>query len=263
MKGQAVRILIVAALIAITACGAAADKVTIINNYYGGAPFVYSGVTYVPLRDVADVIGAALLLDTLHNRATIIYNGRHFALVIGSPRVFYGTEVILLPAAPVIIGGQIFVPQRFFDRDLHVRVQRDRDRFRVWGPKGEREWRVASRPPKGFFWGRRSKPTSIGAFRPQRQRGHEARARERFQPIYAPPGHVKKQKSFERRPKHQGRNAPAAFEKRRGGAPSGHYKRGGGKLPRGQAKKAGRDKGKGHDKGGDQGQGRGRGRGGD
>jgi hypothetical protein len=114
-------------------------------------PFMYSGVTYLPLRDVSDVIGAALLWDHLRNRATLVYDGRNIVLVIGSPTVHLGSQTVVLPAAPIIVGGQVFVPEPFFAQHLRVKVEHEREMVKVRGAKGSREWRVSSSSPDKVF----------------------------------------------------------------------------------------------------------------
>ncbi|UCH33676.1 MAG: copper amine oxidase N-terminal domain-containing protein [Armatimonadota bacterium] len=133
---------------------------------YAPAPFVYYGTTYIPLRDAADFIGAALLWDHLRNRAVITFNGREIALVIGSTTVYYGPQVIVLPAPPVVVGGAVYVPSTLFERHMSIPVQRDGGVLKLKGPKGWRDFRVASTPP-GYVYGT-----------PQRERERE-RERER------------------------------------------------------------------------------------
>jgi len=144
--------LLVAALSAAAIAPAAADKVTIINNY-GATPFVYGGYTYVPLRAATDFIGAALLWDSsLKGRAAITFNGREVGLVIGSPYVLVGGSQVALPAAPVVVGGQVFVPSVVFSQYLQVPVVYD-SRVRVLriqrGPAAWGTFKVGRVPP-GF-----------------------------------------------------------------------------------------------------------------
>lgn len=118
---------------------------------YAPAPFVYYGVTYLPLRDAAGIIGAALLWDSLHNRAVLTYNGRELGLVIGSPTVYYGTQVIVLPAPPVIVGGAVYVPSTLFDRHLNIPVQSEKGLLKLKGPRGWHDFQVASAPPAHVY----------------------------------------------------------------------------------------------------------------
>ena len=119
---------------------------------YAPAPFVYYGTTYIPLRDASDVIGAALLWDSLRNRAVITYNGREFALIVGSPYAYYGGQMIALPAPPVVVGGYVYVPRDFFDRHLKVPVERDGGVLKLKGKTGWHEFNVAAAPP-GYVYG--------------------------------------------------------------------------------------------------------------
>lgn len=114
---------------------------------YEPAPFAYLGTTYVPLRSVTSLIGAALLWNSLDGRALITYNGREIGLLVGSPNMVYGGETVVLPAAPVMVGGVVYVPARFCEQYLAVPVERTRTVIKLKGPAGWREYRVVSRPP--------------------------------------------------------------------------------------------------------------------
>jgi len=132
-------------LVALMITGAAADRdrdyddhqVTIINNY-GVTPFVYSGYSYIPLKSAADFLGASLLWDSLHNRATLVYRGRELGLVVGSPSAYYMGRPVALPAPPIIVEGQMLVPVIVFDRyfDVPVRWEPDYNRVLILGPPG-------------------------------------------------------------------------------------------------------------------------------
>jgi hypothetical protein len=227
--------LLLAVVVAGMGGAAQATNVTIVNQVVV-APFVYSGVTYVPLRDVTDVIGAALLFDSLRGRATFVYNGRDVALVIGSSRCLFGSEVVLLPAAPAIVGGIIYVPEPFFAQRFGVHFARERGHLILRGPRGERDWQVRSAPPRGFYV-RRGRATSAfgGPFarrapayrKPVRSSGRHYGA--------APPGQAKKW---------QGQRAVGGT-KRMGGKPQGAFGKARGKGGPGQMKGQGGGRGKG------------------
>jgi len=114
---------------------------------YVPMPFVYSGVTYVPLRGVTDVIGASLLWDRPRNRATFSYNGREVGLVIGNRTVSYGPQVIVLSAAPMVLQDTVFVPVDLFQYNLAVPIERAQGAIRIKGPNGWREMGIALNPP--------------------------------------------------------------------------------------------------------------------
>lgn len=141
------------------------------STAYASPAFVYSGVTYVPLRDVASLIGAALLWDSLRGRAALTYGGQEFGLVVGSPTVFYGAEAILLPAPPIIAANKVFVPVSFCERHLKLEARHGGGVVKFKAAKGERDFRVASRPPGRVTYGK-AKPVRSG---PTAERGRKAR----------------------------------------------------------------------------------------
>jgi hypothetical protein len=114
---------------------------------YAPAPFVYSGVTYIPLRDATSLIGAALLWDDLENRALITYNGREIGLAIGSPSVFYGGQTVVLGAPPVLLGSTVYVPEEFCVRYLDMPIRHSTGLVKMKSPKGWHDFRLSSRPP--------------------------------------------------------------------------------------------------------------------
>jgi len=136
------------------------------TTVYVPTPFVYYGITYIPLRDVTDFIGAALLWDSLRNRAVITYSGRQIALVIGSPTVYYGAQVIVLPAPPVIVGGHVYVPSHLFEHHMKIPVSRHDGVLKIKGAKGWRDFRVASAPPGHVYTGRERERSEFGLLSP-------------------------------------------------------------------------------------------------
>lgn len=118
---------------------------------YAPAPFVYYNTTYLPLRDVSSFVGAALLWDDLYNRCMVTYNGHEFGLIIGSPWVYYGGQVLVLSAPPVLVGGVIYIPLDFCERHFGCHFERhDRD-LRIRGPRGWHDFRLVSRPPRPVY----------------------------------------------------------------------------------------------------------------
>jgi hypothetical protein len=159
-------------------------KLRVHRTAYVPAPFVYSGVTYIPLRDATSLIGAALLWDSLHGRAMVTYNGREIGLVVGSPSVVYGGETVVLGAAPVVVNNVVFVPAEFCDHYLKLPMEHSRGIVRIRGRQGWREFKVASRPP-GLVIARKGpeRPGQVRAIvrpRPAMQKGLTANGRARI-----------------------------------------------------------------------------------
>lgn len=124
-------------LILLPARPATADKIVVVNNYYGGTPFVYGGYSYIPIRNVQEALGAALLWDSLRRRAVITYNGHELGLVVGSPVVYLDGAPVSFPVAPLIVNNYVFVPVTTVRRCLHVPMEYDgrHHKVKIRGPK--------------------------------------------------------------------------------------------------------------------------------
>jgi len=143
---------------------------------YAPTAFIYSGVTYVPLRDVASFLGAALLWDSLNGRAVLTYSGREFGLAIGNRMVQHGPQGILLAAPPVMVGNTVFVPTEFFERELGVQVSRKDKALKLKGPKQTLDLEVAPAPPGRVHSGQ---ATRAGEGEPPGRSGGRGRGRGR------------------------------------------------------------------------------------
>ncbi len=113
---------------------------------YAPRPFEYGGAAYLPLRSVADVIGAALLFDLLSDRCVVTYGGVQTVLYIGSPRCYYGNQVVMLSAAPIVCGSVVYVPERLVEEHWRVPVQHSQGGFRLQGERGWHDFPVARAP---------------------------------------------------------------------------------------------------------------------
>jgi len=125
---------------------------------YAPRPFVYGGAAYLPLRSVADVIGAVLLFDLLSDRCVVTYGGVQTVLFIGSPRAYYGNQVVILSGAPIVCGNVVYVPERLVQDNWRVPVQRSAGRFRLQGDRGWHDFAVASAPPSRIYRSMASAP---------------------------------------------------------------------------------------------------------
>jgi hypothetical protein len=118
---------------------------------YAPAPFIYGGATYLPLRSVADVIGAVLLLDLLSDRAVVTYGGVQTVLYIGSPRAYYGGRVVVLSGAPIICNNIVYVPERLVEDHWRVPVRREQGRLEVQGTRGWHDFNIRQAPPARIY----------------------------------------------------------------------------------------------------------------
>lgn len=144
---------------------------------YAPVAFVHTGVTYVPLRDLASFVGAVLLWDA--GRAVLVHDGREFAVVVGSRTVHHGPRAIALPGPPIIVQDTTFVPVDLA-RELGLEVRRADRKLHLRGPRGAWELDLSPQPPGRVHGGaveggRASAPARPGAAAPPaRGRGEPA-----------------------------------------------------------------------------------------
>lgn len=119
--------------------------------YYAPRSFVYGGALYLPLRDIGDLIGAAILLDLLGNRGVVTYGGVQTVLYVGSPRCYYGSRLIVLPGPPILVGSVLYVPQRLVTDYWRVPVRRSGRAWLVDGGWGDRSYALAAGPPARVY----------------------------------------------------------------------------------------------------------------
>jgi hypothetical protein len=118
---------------------------------YAPRPFVYGGAAYLPLRSVADVIGAVLLFDLLSDRCVVTYGGVQTVLFIGSPSAYYGDRVVALTAAPIVCNNVVYVPERLVADQWRVPVQQEQGGFRLQGAQGWHNFAVQPAPPARIY----------------------------------------------------------------------------------------------------------------
>jgi hypothetical protein len=92
---------------------------------YRRGSFLHGGRVYVPLRDIGDLIGAALLWDQLKGCAVITYGGKDLALDIGSPVAVHAGRRVRIAASPMAVEGRTFVPAAVLRDQLGLPVERD------------------------------------------------------------------------------------------------------------------------------------------
>jgi len=118
---------------------------------YQPTPFIYGGAAYLPLRSVADLIGAALLFDLFNDRCVATYGGVQTVLFIGSPRCYYGDRVIVLPAAPIVCNNIVYVPAPLIENYWRVPVRRERGIFGMRGDRGWHDFNFNPAPPAPIY----------------------------------------------------------------------------------------------------------------
>jgi len=87
------------------------------------APFIDSNNrTLVPLRFVAESLGAAVHWNGNEKKVTIVQNSHHIELVVGMTSAKLNGHVFQMDTSPVIKGGRVMVPLRFVSERLGCQV---------------------------------------------------------------------------------------------------------------------------------------------
>ncbi|WP_317966126.1 stalk domain-containing protein [Paenibacillus sp. CCS19] len=89
------------------------------------APIVLSGVTYLPLRFIADAMGAVVAWDQTSKKVTVIRGDKLLELQIGSADLIAGGIRQPAAAAPLIRDGRTLVPLRLISEQLGLKVNWD------------------------------------------------------------------------------------------------------------------------------------------
>ena len=88
-------------------------------------PQIKDGITWVPLRSVAQAMGATVDWDP-DNRIAILYLGDRIATFkIGTPSADVDGTPVELRAAPYLDNGDTWIPARFFEQGLGFGLQVD------------------------------------------------------------------------------------------------------------------------------------------
>jgi len=92
------------------------------QNTMDAAPFISDGRVLVPVRYLADALGAQTAWDSAANRATISKGGTTVELVIGSDTITVNNRGTQMDVAPVISGGRTYLPARYVAESLGYTV---------------------------------------------------------------------------------------------------------------------------------------------
>jgi trimeric autotransporter adhesin len=89
------------------------------------APIVLSGVTYLPLRFIADAMGAEVAWDQASKKVTVLRGDKLLELQIGSDDMIASGVRQPAPAAPLIRDGRTLVPLRLISEQMGLMVNWD------------------------------------------------------------------------------------------------------------------------------------------
>ena len=80
---------------------------------------------YVPLRSVADALGAEMQTDAKAGKIYVTLDGETLSLRIGDRRAFVNGMPFTLRRAPFVVRGRVMVPLDAVARSLKVRAEYD------------------------------------------------------------------------------------------------------------------------------------------
>lgn len=112
-------------------------------------PFLYQGLSYLPLGGVADFIGAPLQWDAANNSATMNYQGEDLVLTPNSLDAMFAGQPVKLVSPPVVVNGVTYVPASVLKQyyDIPVSWDKNKSEVTIQGQNGWKKMKTATRPP--------------------------------------------------------------------------------------------------------------------
>ncbi|GAB6930707.1 hypothetical protein JCM10914A_46900 [Paenibacillus sp. JCM 10914] len=90
---------------------------------FGSEPIFYQNTNLVPLREIAEGLGATVTYDKASGTIGVTKNNRKITLTIGSKTVFYNGKSETASVAPKVIDGVTYVPVQVFARGLGAGIE--------------------------------------------------------------------------------------------------------------------------------------------
>ena len=144
----------------------------------GVTPFLYEGLSYLPLQSTASFLGVPVRWDSATGQAIITYGGQDLALTPGNANALFKGQPVVLTSPPVVVDGRTYVPADTLKKYYNVPVEWDKAKseVRIKGPSGWGTAKVSSRPPWhggpppwAPAWGERGKQGVHDSLRPGNQ----------------------------------------------------------------------------------------------
>ncbi|WP_211746948.1 copper amine oxidase N-terminal domain-containing protein [Paenibacillus sp. Marseille-Q4541] len=90
---------------------------------FGSEPLIYQNTNLIPLREIAEGMGATVTWNKSSGSIGIKKGNRKMTLTIGSKTVFYNGTSETASAAPKVIKGVTYVPAQVFARGLGASIK--------------------------------------------------------------------------------------------------------------------------------------------
>ena len=94
---------------------------------FKNTPVIYQSTNLVPLREMAEGMGAAVNLDKDSGTIVVSKDTTSVTMTIGSKTVTYNGETETVPAAPKVIKGVTYVPAQVLARGLGASLEFNSD----------------------------------------------------------------------------------------------------------------------------------------
>ncbi|MFT9369215.1 copper amine oxidase N-terminal domain-containing protein [Paenibacillus sp. ALE3] len=92
---------------------------------FSSEPLIYQNTNLVPLREIAEGLGATLNYDNNSGTIGVTKGNSKMTLTVGSKIVFYNGSSETVSAAPKVIKGVTYVPAQVFARGLGAGIELD------------------------------------------------------------------------------------------------------------------------------------------
>lgn len=92
---------------------------------FNSEPVIYQNTNLVPLREIANSLGASITYDQETGTIGVTKGSRKVTLTIGSKTVYYNGSAETASAAPKVINSVTYVPAQVFARGLGASLEFD------------------------------------------------------------------------------------------------------------------------------------------
>lgn len=105
-----------------------------VNDYYlkmDSEPFLYDGLTFVPIRFVSEALGAEVSWDKVKNSAVINDSGMSIELPVGKKYAYVSGKKVSVGHSVKLVNDRTYVPVRFVSENLGCDVYWDSSSYTV------------------------------------------------------------------------------------------------------------------------------------
>lgn len=105
------------------------NDILIVHNEI--SPFVKNGVTFVPLRMIAEELGSEVIWDEINKSIIVTKNDTLIKLFINQDIMFVNDYITKMDFAPIVVNGNTMIPIRTLAENLGAKVVWDKENYIV------------------------------------------------------------------------------------------------------------------------------------